>query len=207
MIEHGPLLERLLEGAYVCAITDEHGYHKLQDENVRDELNHFLRPLNRRIAQSDDGSVYFLAYHDLNDGARQRISQQFNVTIQSLLPMLEWMQLVQEALGRDGALTAGDTIKLQEFSLKVEDNQSLRQRLAQLATDRHFKSVSEQADTQIKQVFKRIKEMGYLHQPHKDRLFYIVTGKIEQLIELVRFIKDEENLPIDEVTPEQGAMF
>jgi hypothetical protein len=60
---------------------------------------------------------------------------------------------------------------------------------------------------QIKQVFKRIKELGYLHQPHKDRLFYRVTGKIEQLIELVRFIKDEENLPIDDETPEQEALF
>jgi hypothetical protein len=30
---------------------------------------------------------------------------------------------------------------------------------------------------------------------------------VEQLIELVRFIKDEENLPIDDEAPEQEAMF
>ena len=87
------------------------------------------------------------------------------------------------------------------------DNQSLIQRLALLANDKLFKSASEKPDMQIKQVFKRIKELGYLHQPHKDRLFFIVTGKVEQLIELVRFIKDEENLPIDEEVPEQEAMF
>lgn len=207
MIEHGPLLERLLEGDFICSVTDEHSFHKLQDDNLREDLNHFLRPLNRRIAKSEDGSVFFLAYHELTEPARQQLSQQFTATIQSLLPMLEWMQLVQEALGRDGALTAGDTIKLQEFSMKVEDNQSLRQRLAMLAADKVFKSTSEQLDLQIKQVFKRIRELGYLHQPHRDRQFYIVTGKIEHLIELVRFIKDEENLPLEDEAPQQEDMF
>lgn len=207
MIEHGPLLERLLEGEYICTVTDEHSFHKLQNEELVENLNHFLRPLNRRVAKNDDGSVYFLAYCDLTQQARQHLSHQFNATVQSLLPMLEWMQLVQEAMGRDGALSAGDTIKLQDFESKVVDNQSLIQRLAQLAADKLFKSSSDKADMQIKQVFKRIKELGYLHQPHKDRLFYLVTGKVEQLIELVRFIKDEENLPIDDDIPEQEAMF
>jgi hypothetical protein len=207
MIEHGPLLERLLEGEFICAVTDQHSFHKLQNESLVDDLNHFLRPLNRRVAKNDDGSVYFLAYCDLTQNARQHLSHQFTNTVQSLLPMLEWMQLVQEALGRDGALSAGDTIKLQDFESKVVDNQSLLQRLAHLANDKVFKSSSDKADMQIKQVFKRIKELGYLHQPHKDRLFFIVTGKIEQLIELVRFIKDEENLPIDDDKPEQEAMF
>jgi len=206
MIEHGPLLERLLEGEFICTVTDEHSFHKLQNDDLVDDLNHFLRPLNRRVAKNDDGSVYFLAYCDLNPKVRIHLGQQFTSTVQSLLPMLEWMQWVQEALGRDGALSAGDTIKLQDFESKVVDNQSLIQRLAHLANDKLFKSTSDKPDMQIKQVFKRIKELGYLYQPHKDRLFYIVTGKVEQLIELVRFIKDEENLPIDDV-PEQEAMF
>jgi hypothetical protein len=207
MIEHGPLLERLLEGEFICAVTDEHSFHKLQIEALVNDLNHFLRPLNRRVAKNDDGSVFFLAYCDLTQDARQHLSHQFASTVQSLLPMLEWMQLVQEALGRDGALNAGDTIKLQDFESKVVDNHSLIHRLAHLAHDRVFKSNSDKPDMQIKQVFKRIKELGYLYQPHKDRQFYIVTGKVEQLIELVRFIKDEENLPIEDETPEQEAMF
>ena len=205
MIEHGPLLERLLAGDSICDVTDEEAFRRLQDEVTREELNHFLRPLNRRLAQSQDGSVFFLAYQELNSEARDHLSQQFKHTIQSLLPLLEWMQLVQECLGRDGALSAGDTIKLQEFALKTEDNQSLRQRLNLLAGDRFFKSTSDNLDSQLKQIFKRLKEFGYLYQPHRERQFYIVTGKIEQLIELVRFIKDEENLPLDDM-PEQESL-
>jgi hypothetical protein len=206
MIEHGPLLERLLSGDTICTVSDEEAFRRLQDEVVQEELNHYLRPLNRRLAKSQDGSVFFLAYQELNTSAREHLTSEFKLTIQSLLPLLEWMQLVQECLGRDGALAAGDTIKLQEFALKTEDNQSLRQRLNQLASDRFFKSTSEQLDSQLKLIFKRLKDNGYLYQPHLDRQFYVVTGKIEQLIELIRFIKDEENLPLDDM-PEQEQMF
>lgn len=204
MIEHGPLLEQLLSGVSICAVTDEEAFRRLQDETTCEALNSYLRPLNRRLAQSQDGSVFFLAYQELNENAREHLSQEFKLTIQSLLPLLEWMQLVQECLGRDGALAAGDTIKLQEFSLKIEDNQSLRQRLTQLANDRFFKSTSDQLDAQLKLIFKRLKEYGYLFQPHHDRQFYVVTGKIEQLVELIRFIKDEENLPLDEMLVDDG---
>lgn len=206
MIEHGPLLESLLAGASVCQISDEEAFRRLQDEVVREELNHFLRPLNRRLAQSQDGSVFFLAYQELNSTAREHLSKEFKQTIQSLLPLLEWMQLVQESLGRDGALSAGDIIKFQEFALRTEDNQSLRQRFSQLASDRFFKSSSDNLDQQLKQVFKRLKDTGYIYQPHKDRQVYFVTGKIEQLIEMVRFIKDEESLPLDDM-PQQESMF
>ncbi|MDX3774615.1 hypothetical protein QE250_10865 [Chromatiaceae bacterium AAb-1] len=205
MIQHGPLLERLLAGEFICQISDEDSYRHLQHEQTRQDINHFLRPLNRRLAHSSDGSVYFLAYHELHKTAREHLSQQFAQTMQSLLPLLEWMQLVQEALGRDGALTAGDTIKLQEFVLKTEDNQSLRQRLSALASDRFFNSQSDAPDNQIKQVFRRLKEKGYLLQPHSERQYYIVTGKIDYLIELIRFIRDEEHLPVDD-TPTQEPL-
>lgn len=52
-------------------------------------------------------------------------------------------------------------------------------------------------DAQVKQVFKRLKEHGYLLQPHSERQVFVITGKIDYLVDLVRFIRDEENLPID----------
>ncbi|WP_417596038.1 hypothetical protein [Oceanospirillum sp.] len=198
MIQHGPLLERLLAGDFVCAISDPDGFRHLSNRQTRDEVNHYLRPLNRRLAANDDQSVYFLAYQELTPDAREQISQQFTTTIQSLLPVLEWLQLVQEALGHDSALTAGDTLKLQEFVLRAEDNQSLRQRLQSLANDRFFNSQSDALDQQVKLIFRRLKEHGYLQQPHSDRHYYVVTGKIDYLLDMVRFIRDEEHLPVED---------
>lgn len=201
MIEHGPLIERLLAGDFICAVSDENAFRRLQDEQTREQLDTYLRPLNRRLAANPEGSVYFLAWRNVNDEAREQLSQQLGETLHSLLPLLEWLRLVQEALGRDALVAPGDVLKPAEFSAKCEDNQSLRERLERLATDSFFGSQSEQLDAQLKQVFKRLKEHGYLLQPHADRQVFLVTGKVDYLIDLVRFIRDEENLPIDEEAP------
>ncbi|WP_434984418.1 condensin complex protein MksE [Vreelandella zhaodongensis] len=204
MIEHGPLLERLLAGEFVCAVSDDNAFRHLANEETRDAIDDYLRPLNRRLANNDEGSVYFLAWRQLNEGAREQLSRQLSDTVNSLLPLLEWLQLVQEALGRDTLAAPGDVLKPAEFSAKCEDNQSLRERLERLATDSFFGSQSDQLDAQVKQLFKRLKEHGYLLQPHTERQVFVVTGKIDYLIEVVRFIRDEENLPID-VEQEEGA--
>lgn len=201
MTEHGPLLERLLAGEFICAVSDESAFRRLQDDEIREQLDTYLRPLNRRLATNDEGSVYFLAWRALDEGAREQLSRQLADTVNSLLPMLEWLQLVQEALGRDGLAAPGDVLKPADFSSRCEDNQGLRERLERLATDPFFGSQSDQLDAQLKQVFKRLKEHGYLLQPHADRQYFVVTAKIDYLVDLVRFIRDEENLPVDDQPP------
>ena len=96
MIEHGPLLERLLAGDFVCAVSDDNAYRHLANEETREAIDAYLRPLNRRLASNEDASVYFLAWRQLNDTAREQLSRQLADTLNSLLPMLEWLQLVQD---------------------------------------------------------------------------------------------------------------
>lgn len=203
MIEQGPLLERLLAGDFICAVSDEAAFRHLQEEAIREQIDAYLRPLNRRLATNTDGNVYFLAWLRLDEAAREQLSRQLGDTVGSLMPMLEWLQLVQEALGRDGLAAPGDVLKPADFSSRCEDHQGLRERLERLASDPFFGSQSDQMDAQLKQVFKRLKEHGYLQQPHADRQYYVVTGKIDYLIDLVRFIRDEENLPIEDQTATQ----
>jgi hypothetical protein len=206
LMPYGPLLERLLAGQFVCAESDEEGFRQLQDDSLRNSINDYLRPLNRRLASNPDASVWFLAWQELTAEAREQLSSQLAQTWSSLLPLLEWMQLVQEALGRDAVLTAGDILKPAEFVLRSEDNHSLRERLNRLAADRFFNSQSEDLGNQVKQIFRRLKEQGYLVQPHADRQYYRVTGKIDYLLDLVRFIRDEENLPIEDQPQQQEAL-
>lgn len=206
MSVHGPLVEILLSGTFVCAISDPENHRRLRDEETVAAVNEYLQPLNRRVVQNQDGEVFFLGYVHFDEAAREAVKQQLSHTVQSLLPLLEWMQLVQETLGRDGALSAGDSIKLQEYVLKTEDNTSLRQRLQSLANDRFFNSQADSVDAQAKQIFKRLREHGYVRQPHAERQYYEVTGKVDYLIELVRFIRDEENLPVSEDTVQEALI-
>lgn len=206
MIQHGPLLERLLAGEFICQVSDEDAFRHLTDEQTYNDINHYLRPLNRRLVKSDSGGVFYLGYVELNKAARESLSKQFNETVSALLPLLEWLQLVQEVMGHDRALTAGDTLKLQEFVLRSEDNQSLRQRVNQLAALPFFNSHSDALDAQIKLIFRRLKEHGYLLQPHAERHYYIVTGKIDYLIEVIDFIRHEEHLPVDDSATQEELL-
>ncbi|WP_447894115.1 condensin complex protein MksE [Vreelandella sp. GE22] len=207
LLPHGPLLEKLLAGEFVCAVSDEAAFQRLQDDTLREAFDAYLRPLNRRLATNEDKSVYFLGWRQLDDAAREQLSRQLNDTVHSLLPLLEWLQLVQEALGRDSVPAPGDVLKPGELQAKSEDNPSLRERIERVAGDAFFGSQSDQLDAQVKQVFKRLKEHGYLLQPHGDRQVYLVTGKVEYLLDLVRFIRDEEHLPVaDDVDAAQETL-
>jgi hypothetical protein len=61
-----------------------------------------------------------------------------------------------------------------------------------------FGSTSVNLDGQLKQVFKRLTEMGYLIKPNPDKQIYLGTGKIEHLYEMLRFIDETEALSLSE---------
>lgn len=198
MMEHGALIELLLSGQFVCAVTYPEFYRQLQDDAVAGAVNEYLQPLNRRLVFSADAEVAYLSWCHVTPELRDDLSRHIGEVYRSLLPLLEWLLLVQEVLGRDGIVTAGDLLKQAEFVLRCEDNPGLRERLHSLASDRFFNSSADDITLQVRQIFKRLLEHGYVVQPSSERQVFRVTGKVAYLIELVRFLKDEENLPIDD---------
>lgn len=204
MMQYSHLLEQLLAGGFICEVTDNQGFRHLQDEQQREAIDHYLRPLNRRLASNPEGTVWFLAWRELTQPLRDQLSQQFKETLDSLIPMLKLLQLTQETMGHENVLTANDILNRHDLAARIENNPSLREQLQALVQTRFFQSQSEDVSGQLKQVFDRLRSHGYLHQPHKDRHHYIVTGKIDYLIDLTRFIREEEHIYIEEdVAPSQ----
>ncbi|ENP9998801.1 hypothetical protein ACEK64_001703 [Escherichia albertii] len=206
MLEHGPLIKRLLTGEFICRINDPDAYRHLQDENTRQSIDKYLRPLNYRVVSNETQTVYYVGFCEMNSDARSQLMSQFKDIISSLLPLLEWLQLIQETQGRESTLTAGDYIRLSEIMTRVEDNQSLQQPLNQLSSDRFFNCRSDSIDLQLKQIFRRLKEHGYVRQPNAEQQIFIATGKIDYLIDVIRFIRDEEHLPVEDTQPVQQEL-
>ena len=201
MMQYSHLLEQLLAGGFICEVTDSHAFARLQDAEQRTAIDEYLRPLNRRLASNPEGSVWFLAWRELTQPVRDQLAQQFKETLDSLIPMLKLLQLTQETMGHENVLTANDILNRHDMAARIENNPSLREQLQVLAQTRFFQSQSEDVTGQLKQVFDRLRNHGYLQQPHKDRHHYIVTGKIDYLIDLTRFIREEENIYIDDELP------
>ncbi|WP_026958614.1 MULTISPECIES: hypothetical protein [Aliagarivorans] len=198
MTENGRVLEALLQGQFICAVSDEDAFSYLGLEANRATINHQLAPLNRRLASACDGEVYFCAYEVLGDDEHRVLSSQFQEIATHLHPLVEWLLLAQEAQGSDAPLSAGDPLRLNELQSVIEDTPALREQLAKVAQYRLFGSTSNSVDGQLKQVFKRLVEHGYFIRPNPERLIYTATAKLDYLYELLRFIDEAEDLALEQ---------
>ncbi|MCC2618134.1 hypothetical protein LJ739_17900 [Aestuariibacter halophilus] len=196
--EQGRVLEALLGGKFICQVSDEDAWRFLKTGGNAEALESHLNVLNRTLAKAADGDVFYAAYQTLGDAERKVLSQQFQDITANLMPLVEWLLLVQQANGADVPVTQGSAIRLGELQTTLEDTPAYAEQLAKIARYRMFGSTSTQLEGQLKQVFKRLTELGYLLKPNQDKQIYIATGKVEYLYEVLRFIDETEGLSLAE---------
>ena len=196
--QQGRVLELLLSGAFVCRVSDEDAYSYISDETNQQSLETQLNVLNRTLANCAEGEVYYAAYQTLADDERKVLTGQFQEISNSLLPLVEWLLLVQEAQGADMPLSMGANIRLNELQTVIEDTPALSEQIAKISRYKLFGSQSSELDGQLKQVFKRLVEMGYLLKPNADKQIFLVTGKIDYIFEVIKFIDETEALSLAE---------
>ncbi len=197
LVGTGALIERLLKGEFICRTTDEEGWRALKNATTRERVEAYLNQINRTVACAGEGDVFFCGYQQLGETERKVISSQFREICNGLIPLVEWLVLVQESSGQDAPLTEGAAIRLTELQARIEDTPAFREQLAKLSHYRLFGSTSSQSDAQLKLVFKRLLELGYLTKPNSEKQIYIATGKIDYLYEVIRFIDETEGLSLE----------
>lgn len=196
--EQGRILESLLSGAFICQVSDEDGWRFLKTTGNSDKIESQLNMLNRTLASAAEGEVYYAAYQTLGDNERKVLTSQFQDISGHLVPLVEWLLLVQQAGGTDVPVTQGTAIRLAEMQLTIEDTPAFAEQLAKISHYKLFGSTSVTVDGQIKQVFKRLTDLGYMLRPNQDKQIYIATGKVEYLYEVIKFIDETESLSLAE---------
>ncbi|GGP48893.1 MULTISPECIES: condensin complex protein MksE [Shewanella] len=191
------LIEQLLRGEFICRVTNEDGWRALKNNSTRERIETYLNQINRTLASAGEGEVFFCGYLQLGDAERKVISSQFKDICSALIPLVEWLVLVQEASGQDAPLSEGAPIRLTDLQARIEDTPAFREQLTKLSQYRLFGSSSSNVDGQIKLVFKRLVELGYLTKPNSEKQIYIATGKLDYLYEVIRFIDETEGLSLE----------
>lgn len=197
----GRVIERLLNGAFICRTTDEESWRFLKNAANREQVDDYLGTLNRSVSAvggSSESDVFFCGYRQLGEDERRFIGQQFRDVCNALTPLVEWLVLVQEAGAQDAPLTEGAALRLNELQSIIEDTPAFREQLARISHYRLFGSSSSSVDGQVKQVFKRLCELGYLTRPNPDKQIYLGTGKLDYLYEVMRFIDESEHLELED---------
>lgn len=197
LVGTGAIIELLLKGEFICRTTNEDGWRALKNNSTRERVEAYLNQINRTVASAAEGDVFFCGYLQLGESERKVISSQFKDICQALIPMVEWLVLVQEACGQDAPLSEGAPVRLTELQSRIEDTPAFREQLAKLSQYRLFGSTSTNSDAQIKLVFKRLVELGYLVRPNVEKQIYIATGKLDYLYEVIRFIDETEGLSLE----------
>lgn len=198
----GQVMETLLSGGFICKTTDELAFNFLQDSDNNASVEQQLNLMNRTIASSNDGDVLFCAYQVIDETERKVIGQKFREITSSLLPLVEWLVLVQEAKGDNAPLTEGKVIRVNELQSVIEDTPAFTEQLSKISKYSLFNSNSTASDAQLKLIFKRLVELGYVLRPNPDNQIYLATGKVDYLFEVIRFIDDSENLNLAEQAEE-----
>ena len=198
MTEQGRVLSALLQGAFICQITDEEAWRFLKSRDNAAQLEPHLALLNRTLSTTAEGDVFFASYLTIGEPERKILTQQFQDTTSNLVPLVEWLLLVQQANESDMPITMGSAIRLNELQTTIEDTPAYAEQLEKISRYRMFGSTSVNLDGQLKQVFKRLTELGYLIKPNPDKQIYLGTGKIEHLYEMLRFIDETEALSLSE---------
>lgn len=198
MTQQGLVLEQLLSGQFICEVSDEEAWRYLQGESNAQKIEAQLNLLNRTLATAAEGEVFYAAYQDLADKERKVLTSQFQDIANNLLPLVEWLLLVQEAAGSDMPVSRGLPIRLNELQTVIEDTPAFAEQIEKISRYRLFGSTSTTLDGQIKQVFKRLVDLGYLLKPNPEKQLFIATGKIDYLFEVLRFIDDAENLSLSQ---------
>ncbi|MCU7555185.1 hypothetical protein OCL06_11315 [Alteromonas sp. ASW11-19] len=198
MTEQGRVVSKLLQGEFICQVSDEEGWRYLKRRDSAEQIEPHLNLLNRTLASTAEGEVFFAGYLTLGDDERKVLHQQFQETATSLVPLVEWLLLVQQASESDMPVTMGNAIRLNELQSTIEDTPAYAEQLEKISRYRLFGSTSVNLDGQLKQVFKRLTELGYLLKPNSEKQIYLATGKVEHLYEMIRFIDETESLSLSE---------
>lgn len=200
------LLKRLLEGKFICEISDETGFRFLQQTDNAQQVDEFLSRLQYRLSKTQNGLAYFAAYRQIDADARrdiQRMFQQFRVELQ---PVVEWLEMMMACLHRDTALSPGDTLSFGSLLQVIESNQALVDRLQTFGRFKDFVCTDDAVKSRLEKLLKTLDKWGYLHLSNRDTLIYQVTGKLDYFYQALQFIKEHEQLPMtqneDDVTQE-----
>jgi len=198
MTQQGAVLEKLLSGQFICEVSHEEAWQYLQIDSHVQKIEQQLNLLNRTLSKAAEGEVFYASYLTLGDNERKVLTSQFQETASNLLPLVEWLLLVQEATGTDMPVSRGTPVRLNELQGVIEDTPAWAEQLGKIARYRLFNSTSTTVEGQIKQVFKRLTDMGYLIKPNPDKQLFIATGKIDYLFDVLHFIDDTENLSLSQ---------
>ena len=182
---------KLIQSEIVCKWNDPENFMTLSDDEVlQNKLRDFLRVVDMDLGMSDSGNAYYAIHLKHTDNTKAHATQFFKETVNTIKPMLTWMNLFAEALNKDVYVQAGDTIEYAQLIEGIQFDQSLQQQLKTLIPNGGKKDLAES----VKALISKLKTEGLIVEIDRYKLRYQFTGKLELMQQALEFIVENEQI-------------
>ncbi|WP_236184644.1 condensin complex protein MksE [Pseudomonas protegens] len=176
----------LMQGGFICQITDYEGHQFLANTVNQGDVDHYLRRIDLRLTTTRDGGAFFAAHADIDIEGKKDAKKRFTEVKNVLRPMVSFLELVMRITGDDESVAAGQVLNLNQMMARISENPSLYLQLRQTTIDINTKDGSDRE--RLNKIVKRFQNEGYLLLINPESEIYIFTGRIEWLMEAIEYL-------------------
>ena len=180
----------LLSGEFICRISHPEAFKFLESEEERNDVDGYFSRIGRRLARTAHQSGYYLAFGRCGEDERTAIRSHFSEIKGTMTPIVLFFQLVMRATGREDILMHGAMIESSAMMAQIDQDAGLRNELQTVAS--MFKSSATDDRSMFQSLLTKLKSGGYLSLVNPERGLYQVTAKVEYLLEVVRFLQEND---------------
>ncbi|MEE5062610.1 hypothetical protein V2J97_01030 [Pseudomonas alliivorans] len=176
----------LMEGGFICKITDYEGHQFLANSVNQGDVDQYLRRIDLRLTTTRDGGAFFAAHADIDVEGKKDAKKRFTEVKNVLRPMVSFLELVMRITGDDESVAAGQILNLNQMMARISENPSLYLQLRQTTIDINTKDGSDRE--RLNKIVKRFQNEGYLLLVNPESEIYMFTGRIEWLMEAIEYL-------------------
>lgn len=201
---------KLLQGDFICSVSYPDEFRFLSDEGNQEDVSRYFSRIRRRLAKTPHESGFYLAYTNVAEGDRQAIKTHFQDIKAGLGPVAMFFQLVMRATGQEDLMMHGAIIESAAVMATIDQDVSLRAELQNLAVLSKTTASESSQRGLFDKLVNKMRTEGYLVLSNSERGLYQVTSKMEYLLDVIRFLQENDPVlakssePEDE--PETGQL-
>jgi len=196
----------LLSGEFVCPVRYPDAYSYLSEEEHRRDADAYLARIGRKLARTDLGGAWYMAYERIGQEEKQAVRNEFSRIKQDIRFIVDFFVKAMRATGQEAFYSRADKIEVHTLMAAIDNNPGMRAEFQSLAA----LGRGTASDGKLKSILDRhlrlLTNEGYLVVANAEREIYQVTGKIEYLNEVVQFLMSADHITEDVLEPESDNL-
>lgn len=193
------VLKLLLAGEYICPVRYRAEFESLEDTAESEEVDAWLMKLGMRLARLGDEGAYYLAHDYIGQKEITQVKNELLRFRDEYGPAVLLLDFIRKADAGRLQLSPGEYIVLHQLEAAVSESSMLDTQLKALLgviTNAAFRNTNHE---NLRRLLEHLARDGYVMLANKDTGAYQVTGKIDQLYAVLRFLDENKVVPDNEI--------